>query len=179
MCVVARLGSPPERMEDQVRFSSDPPSCPLRPHRALLTLAPFPLLIIRVAILHHLLSSVFRYVTSCQSCSSGNCDQEGIPLRILPFRKARTELQEAHFGWQARGDWPRGPARAPLRHDRRHNVVQRACDRPQRPSHPLRMGFVMIALNEALRSIVPPAPLPFGFLLPRHRKRQEEGLTLQ
>src|SRR5579875_2906802 len=85
------------------RLSSDPPSYPLRPHRALLTLAPFPLLIIRVAILRHLLSSVFRYVTSCQSCSSGNCDQEGIPLRILPFRKAQNRAPGGAL-WMA-GAW--------------------------------------------------------------------------
>jgi hypothetical protein len=93
--------------------------------------------------------------------------------------RPRTELQEAHFGWQARGDWPRGPARDRLRHDRRRNVVQRACDRPRRLSHPLRRGFVMIALNEALRSIAPPALLLLIFLLPRPMKQQVETLCLR
>jgi len=35
--------------------------------------------------------SVFKYVTISQSCWSGSCDHEGMPLRILPFRNAQNK----------------------------------------------------------------------------------------
>jgi hypothetical protein len=43
--------------------------------------------------------SVFKYVTICQSCWSGNCDQEGMLLRILLFRNARIRLQAVQPAW--------------------------------------------------------------------------------